>query len=74
MTGYDLPALEIVSAVIAWTGTVVGCLMWLNRQFGLLKDQIDTRLPYATYEERHDLLAERVRQLELWRAAKNGTV
>lgn len=67
-----LVIVALVTLVILWTTTVVGCLVWLNNRFIAITAQIESRLPLSTYESRHQDLAERVRQLELWRAARNG--
>ena len=64
--------LGVAGFLITWTGTIVACLMWLNRQFIVLKEAIDSRLSISSYEARHDTLSDRVRSLELWAAKRNG--
>ena len=74
----DLPmpdALTVIAAgglLITWTGTIIGILAWLNRQFTVLREMVDRRVSYDIYEDRHNDLSERLRKLELWAAKKNG--
>lgn len=50
---------------LTWTVTVIGGLVWLNKQFSTVKDDITARIPYHDYERKHDLLVDRVTALEL---------
>ena len=68
-------ALTVIAAgglLITWTGTIIGVLAWLNRQFTVLREMVDRRVSYDIYEDRHNDLSERLRRLELWAAKKNG--
>ena len=68
-------ALTLIAAgglLITWTGTIIGVLAWLNRQFTVLREMVDRRVSYDIYEDRHNDLSERLRKLELWAAKKNG--
>ena len=63
--------LGVAGFMVTWTGSIVAVLLWLNRQFGSLKEAIDSRLSISSYQSRHDELSNRVRALELWAAKKN---
>ena len=68
-------ALTLIAAgglLITWTGTIIGVLAWLNRQFTVLREMVDRRVSYDIYEDRHNDLSQRLRKLELWAAKKNG--
>ena len=52
------------------TITVVGGLVWLNKQFSTVREDLSQRLPFQAYEIKHEALSNRVRNIELW-IAKN---
>ena len=58
--------LSIAGFLVTWTGSIVAVLLWLNRQFSVLKDAVDSRLSISSYVARHDALSTRVRNMELW--------
>ena len=57
--------IAILGFLLLWGGTVATVMIWLNTKFNAL-------VPMQSYEERHMALDDRVKALELWRAAKNG--
>ena len=61
-----------ISFIVAWTGTVVGVMMWLNKSFRELSEKMERVVPADLYEERHSELDDRVKKLELWQAAERG--
>lgn len=61
-----------ISFIVAWTGTVVGVMMWLNKSFRELSEKMESVVPAALYEERHRELDDRVKRLELWQASERG--
>lgn len=63
-----------ISLLILWTGTVASCLVWLQHKFEAVLALINSRVSTEDYNSKHESLSERVRELELWRAAKNGSV
>lgn len=54
----------IAGFFLTWTVTIIGGIIWLNKQFSAVKDEIALRIPYHDYERRHDILVDRVTGLE----------
>lgn len=64
--------LGVLGFFLTWTATVITVLVWLNRQFALLREALSSRVPFDIYDRKHESLNERIRTLELWKATKNG--
>lgn len=61
-----------ISFIIAWTGTVIGVMLWLNKSFRDLSEKMERVVPSDIYETRHHELDDRVKRLELWQASMRG--
>lgn len=54
---------QIVGAILLWSGSLTGTIMWLNKRFNEL-------LPISRYDQRHEKLEDRIRKIELWAATQ----
>jgi hypothetical protein len=75
--------IQILSGIVFWGATVATIIIWLNKKFESLVhrseydryvDNLSTqRLEFINlYERRHTALMNRIYDLELWAARKNG--
>jgi len=57
--------IAIIGLIIAWTIAVLAALIWLTRQFSIIKEDLARFLTIKEYDDKHRFLEARLRDVEL---------